>query len=91
MSWDVLDRLDVPTGHAFLRESIMAWWFVPQKYEPQFFRLLEALWVRGVPQRLLSSGLTYFGRVIPAHDFAPFQVHFLALVQSVDETVRVDI
>ena len=82
MTLEMLDRLAVPPGHAFLREATLAWWFVPSRYENEFGRVIEALWVSAVTPRTVSLVLDYFRLILPPRDFPPFLCHMTALLDS---------
>jgi hypothetical protein len=85
MALEMLDRLAVPAGHGFLREATLAWWFVPTRYEPEFARVLEALWVTAVTPKTAGLALDFFRMVMPVRDFVPFRVHFLKLLETVQK------
>jgi hypothetical protein len=82
MTLELLDRLGVPVGHAFFREAMMAWWFVPKRHEPEFDRVLERLWGRPVTPRLASQVFSYFRGVVPRRDYPSFHGHMLVLLES---------
>ena len=85
MALELLDRLAVPAGHAFLREATLAWWFVPTRYEPEFARVLEALWVTAVTPKTAGLVLDFFRIVIPVRDFGQFRDHFLKILDSLEQ------
>jgi hypothetical protein len=86
MELELLDGLDVPGGHVFLREATLAWWFVPSRYEGDFARVIRALWVTAVTPRMASLVLDYFRLVVPPRDFPPFLGHMTTLLDSLMPT-----
>jgi hypothetical protein len=79
MTLELLDRLGVPAGHAFLREAMMAWWFVPGRHEPEFDRILERLWCQpGLACRVFPR----LREIVPRRDYPCFHGHMLALLES---------
>ena len=82
MALELLDCLAIPAGHGFLREAMLAWWFVPSRYENEFARVIEALWVSDVTPARASLVLDYFRLILPPHDYPPFRGHMTALFNS---------
>jgi hypothetical protein len=82
MSLETLDRLGVPVEHPFFRHAVMAWWYVPLRYEAQFLRILETVWVQVITPRLASLVFAYFRSVVPKSDYQHLRLHLLGLLES---------
>ena len=84
MPLDFLEKLGVSVYHPFHREALMAWWFVPPRYEAEFFRVVEHIWnhPEHLP-RLQSAMLAYFRtNVVLKRNYHEFHGNMRALLKS---------
>lgn len=88
MPLDFMHRLGVPAFHPFCRQGVLAWWFVPRKYEPDFFAVLEHIWTHVLSSSTHALILSYFELILPSRDFPVFSSHLNALVQSLDDFIE---
>lgn len=83
MPLEFLEKLGVSVYHPFHREALMAWWFVPPRYVPGFFKVLEHVWNHPEHMPRLQSGIfTYFRAIVPARSYHEFHGHIRALLKS---------
>jgi hypothetical protein len=87
MAWvdplDFLETLGVPARHPFHREALLAWWFVPPRHEPEFYRVVGHLWLHpDRTPRVQSRLFVYFRSVVPSRSYHEFHSHVRALLKS---------
>ena len=90
MPLNLMDRLGVPAFHPFCRLGVLAWWYVPTRFEPDYFHVLEHVWTRVVQPSTATLMLAYFQLIIPPQDFPPFCKHFRELLLCLDHPPSVN-